>query len=118
MKVANSKSFPSVLKREVAALASEHGIRKSKAFLVWLAKAALELTDEEALEATTIDGANDKGIDLFFIDKEEGKVIIAQGGADVITISIFSRCSPQNLNDSGGARRHPYHPARSPLNPQ
>ena len=79
MKPSAPRLFSSVLKREVASIASEHGIKKSRAFLVWLSRVAFDLTDEEALEATSLDGANDKGIDIFWIDQEEGKVIIAQG---------------------------------------
>lgn len=72
-------SFASVLKREVAGLAESLDIKQPRAFLVWLGRVAFELSDEEAMEATAIEGANDKGIDLFSIDHEEGKVIIVQG---------------------------------------
>src|SRR5438105_1762263 len=52
---------------------------KPRAFVIWFAKITFELSDEEALDATAIDGANDKGIDLFWIDRDDGKVIIVQG---------------------------------------
>jgi hypothetical protein len=32
--------------------------------------------EDEAIEAISVEGSNDKGIDLFFIDKEAGRIII------------------------------------------
>lgn len=72
------KSFSSILNREVTRLANKHEIKKFRAFSVWFAQVAADLSEEEAVEASSIDGANDKGIDLFSINREDGKVIIAQ----------------------------------------
>jgi len=46
---------------------------------MWYAEHALVLTEQAALEAITYDGANDKGIDLFVVDDENERVVIAQG---------------------------------------
>jgi hypothetical protein len=46
--------------------------------VVWFGRIVLNLNDDDALEATTIEGANDKGIDLFYVDEDEGKIIIVQ----------------------------------------
>src|ERR1022692_2282103 len=37
------------------------------------------LTDEEALEAISIEGSNDKRVDLFYNNTDQGKIIIVQG---------------------------------------
>jgi hypothetical protein len=49
------------------------------AFLVWFGINILDLSEDEALEASSIDGSNDKGIDFFHVDDEQGRVIVAQG---------------------------------------
>jgi hypothetical protein len=50
-----------------------------KAFLMWYATVELDLGDEEAEEAVSYDGGNDKSIDFFFVDEEHRRVLIAQG---------------------------------------
>lgn len=39
----------------------------------------LDLSEDEALEAASIDGANDKGIDFFCVDNDQGRAVVAQG---------------------------------------
>jgi hypothetical protein len=46
---------------------------------VWFATNALDLSEDEAFEAVSYDGANDKGLDFIYIDHEQGKVILCQG---------------------------------------
>lgn len=65
--------------REVNSLARRLKISKSRAFLVWFSRIFFELNEEEALDATSIEGPNDKKIDLFYIDRENSKVLIVQG---------------------------------------
>ncbi len=60
-------------------IAKREGIGQDAAFLFWCATNILELVDDDAREAISIEGSNDKGIDLFWVDEEEGRVIIAQG---------------------------------------
>jgi hypothetical protein len=67
------------LTNEVAALATKFGIKESKAFLVWFAKLAFDLSDEDAFESTVVDGPNDKSIDLFWVDDFLNRVVVAQG---------------------------------------
>ena len=50
-----------------------------KAFLMWYATVELDLGAEEAEEAVSYDGGNDKSIDFFYVDEEHRRVIIAQG---------------------------------------
>ena len=51
---------------DITGMAETHGIERSRAFAVWFAIRFFDLSEEEALDAASIDGANDKGIDLFF----------------------------------------------------
>jgi hypothetical protein len=64
---------------EIAKLSKLLDIDRSKAFLAWFAINVLELSEDEAREAISVEGANDKGIDLFWVDDDEGRIIIGQG---------------------------------------
>src|SRR6266511_3986479 len=74
-----AKIFEKHLSAEVRRIAKREGIGQDTAFLFWCATNILELVDDDAREAISIEGSNDKGIDLFWVDEEEGRVIIAQG---------------------------------------
>lgn len=54
-------------------------LSKGRAFMLWYAVEALDLDQDSAHEAVSYDGGNDKSIDLFHIDDEFERVIIAQG---------------------------------------
>lgn len=71
--------FKKALQRELEYIKSQHGFSNDKAFLYWFATAILEIDEDTAIEAVSIEGANDKGIDLFHIDDDEGRIFIAQG---------------------------------------
>ncbi len=73
------KVFSNYLKAETARVAKRERISIDKAFLHWFGTTILDISDDEAREAISIEGANDKGIDLFWVDEEEGRVIIVQG---------------------------------------
>ncbi len=47
--------------------------------MLWYAVEAHRLGQDEAYEAVSYDGGNDKSIDLFYVDEEFERVIIAQG---------------------------------------
>jgi hypothetical protein len=53
-----------------------------KAFMFWYATVELDLGEEEAEEAVSYDGGNDKAIDFFYVDEEHSRVIVAQGKFD------------------------------------
>jgi AIPR protein len=74
-----TKAFEKHLSSEVARIAKREAISKNSAFLFWCASTIFELGDDDAREAISVEGANDKGIDLFWVDDDEGRVIIAQG---------------------------------------
>jgi len=72
-------SFNSYLQAEVGQISKRERLSADKAFLFWFAANILELSEDDAREAISIEGANDKGIDLFWVDDDEGRIIIAQG---------------------------------------
>ena len=72
-------TFQKALHREVKSIAAEFGLSQDRAFLIWFATRILEIDDDAALEAVSVEGANDKGIDLFHVDDDEGRVFIVQG---------------------------------------
>ncbi len=73
-----ANDFEQTLRDQVEEIASRLGITKSKAFAVWYGKVVLRLQEQEALEAASYDGGNDRGTDFFFVDDEWDRVIVAQ----------------------------------------
>jgi hypothetical protein len=71
--------FSSALTRELNHYQTKYGLPPDKAFLLWFATSILELNEDDALEAISVEGANDKGIDLFYVDDDEGRIFIVQG---------------------------------------
>ena len=72
------QAFREYLGPELDRITEREGLSLSKAFLLWFATTVLELTDDEAREAISVEGANDKGIDLFWVDNDEGRVVVVQ----------------------------------------
>jgi hypothetical protein len=56
----------------------QYSLNEGKAFGLWYASDSLGLEDDEAYEAVSFDGANDKDIDFFFVDQEAERVLIGQ----------------------------------------
>jgi hypothetical protein len=71
-------SFLSELKREVDLLARTYSVTGDRAFVVWFGRVGLELDDDEAFDALAVEGPNDKGMDLFWVDHANESVLIAQ----------------------------------------
>lgn len=57
---------------------NDYSISEGKAFGLWYATEGLELEEDEAFEAVSFDGGNDKDIDLFYVDQESERVLIGQ----------------------------------------
>jgi hypothetical protein len=57
---------------------TEYSLTEGKAFGLWYAVDSLELQEDEAYEAVSFDGGNDKDIDFFHVDQEAERVLIAQ----------------------------------------
>lgn len=71
--------FKTALERELSHIHTQTGVSQDKAFLQWFLTAILEVDEDAALEAISVEGANDKGIDFFYVDDDEGRVFIGQG---------------------------------------
>ena len=71
--------FRKYLREEVERLAHRYSLSTGKAFLMWYAIESLRLDEDVALEASSYDGSNDKFVDLFYVDDEAERVVIAQG---------------------------------------
>lgn len=70
--------FLNYLVAQVNRYRSEYSLPEGKAFGLWYAVESLNFEEDEAYEAVSFDGANDKDIDLFYVDQEAERVVIAQ----------------------------------------
>jgi hypothetical protein len=70
--------FKAAVKREVTGIVKKLGLKHDDAFAYWFATQILDIGEDEALEAVSVEGANDKGIDFFFVDRDRGRVLIGQ----------------------------------------
>lgn len=71
-------SFEATMRKRVKEIADHLGITESKAFAVWYGTVVLRLGEQEALEAASYDGGNDRGTDFFYMDDEWDRVIVGQ----------------------------------------
>jgi hypothetical protein len=71
--------FETALVSEVDRISKRTGLAQDKAFLLWFGTEILELKEDDAREAISVEGSNDKGIDLFWIDEDDQRVIFGQG---------------------------------------
>jgi len=60
-------------------LEKHYGLSKGRAFMMWYAMEVLGLDETTAYEASATDSHNDKSIDLFYVDEEAERVVIASG---------------------------------------
>lgn len=74
-----TKKFETHLSAELRRISKRERLSQDAAFLFWCATNILDLADDDARESISIEGANDKGIDLFWVDEDEGRVVLAQG---------------------------------------
>jgi hypothetical protein len=74
-----SKAFKTYLSKEIAQIGKRENLSNAKSFLFWFGTNVLDLSEDDAREAISVEGANDKGIDLFWVDDDEGRIVVAQG---------------------------------------
>jgi hypothetical protein len=67
------------IQQQTKGFAEYYGIQSGKAFMLVYAIEALRLDQDSAYEAVSYDGGNDKSIDLFLVDEQFERVVIAQG---------------------------------------
>lgn len=70
--------FLTYLNHRVGSLRASWKLNEGKAFGMWFAQEYFELGDAEAFESISVDGGNDKDIDLFHVDHEAERVVVAQ----------------------------------------
>ncbi len=71
-------AFADTLHNEVECLADIYSVRRSNAFPIWFATVAWDLEEDEAYDALQVEGPNEKGMDLFWIDDQNRRILIAQ----------------------------------------
>jgi len=72
------QTFLKLLNKKVQRFKTNFKLTEGKAFGMWLVTEYFSLDENEAFEAVSTDGGNDKDIDLFFVDDESERVIIGQ----------------------------------------
>lgn len=72
------QEFLKYLNNQVRLFKKNYGLNEGKSFGLWFAVDGLGLQEDEAYEAVSFDGGNDKDIDFFYIDQESERVLIAQ----------------------------------------
>jgi len=70
--------FLKYLKERVSDYQLRFDLSIGQAFAMWYAIESLELEEDEAYEAVSYDGGNDKDVDLFFVDEKTERVLIGQ----------------------------------------
>jgi hypothetical protein len=71
-------TFSSIMRQEVRAMATAFALDEDHAFPAWVAKIALDLDDDDAYDALSLEGPNEKGMDVFWVDQQNKRVFIAQ----------------------------------------
>ncbi len=71
-------SFLSALRKEVRSLARVYSVKDDKAFVIWAAMTAFDLDKDDAYDALGVEGSNEKGMDLFWVDQANQTVLIGQ----------------------------------------
>ena len=70
--------FRKYLNGQMKSLKRNYALNEGKSFGLWYAVDSLSLQEDEAYEAVSFDGGNDKDIDFFYVDQESERVLIAQ----------------------------------------
>src|SRR5262245_21694221 len=71
-------AFEDSMRGAVVGIAAAEGISEERAFAVGYAEGALRLARQDAGVSARFDGGNDRGVDLFYVDDESQRVVIAQ----------------------------------------
>jgi len=72
------QKFLDILNKRVQKFKADYRLSDGKAFGMWLVTEYLGLDEDQGFEAVSIDGGNDKDIDLFFVDDEVERVVVGQ----------------------------------------
>jgi hypothetical protein len=72
------EEFLKYLNSQMRQFKKGYNLNDGKTFGLWYAIDSLQLQEDEAYEAVSFDGGNDKDIDFFYVDQESERVLIAQ----------------------------------------
>lgn len=67
------------LLHSIDSLASRAGISRDKALVAWYAATILGVDEDEAIDAASVDGPEDAGCDLIYVDEESETIYVLQG---------------------------------------
>ncbi len=70
--------FLKYLNREVGIYRKKYRLTEGKAFGMWVGTEYLGLDETDAFEAVSVDGGNDKDLDLSFVDEEAERIVVSQ----------------------------------------
>lgn len=70
--------FLKYLNKEVTTYRKKYKLTEGKAFGMWVATEYLGLDETDAFEAVSVEGGNDKDLDLFFVDEETERIVVSQ----------------------------------------
>lgn len=71
-------SFINQVNTEVDHIAETFSLSVDRAFCVWAAMLSMDMDQDDAFDALSVEGPNEKGMDLFWIDHQNQRVFIAQ----------------------------------------
>jgi AIPR protein len=71
-------TFYDELRAEIGNLQHEYYANAGDAFCYWAVRNYLELDEDDALAACNVGGPNDRGLDAFWIDDNQRRIVIAQ----------------------------------------
>src|SRR4051812_6223217 len=63
----------------IDSLAKRGGISREKAITAWYASVMLDIDEDDAIEAASVDGPEDGGCDFLYVDDELETVYVLQG---------------------------------------
>jgi hypothetical protein len=77
--MAAESEFIKFVEKQVSRYETSYRLKKGQAFMLWYALEGLEMDEDSAYEAVSVDRGNDKSIDFFYVDEEYERVVIGQG---------------------------------------
>lgn len=78
IKAASQESRKEML-MSIDAIAKRGGISRDKAITAWYASTLLGIDEDEAIDASSVDGPEDNGCDFIYIDNDQGVIYVLQG---------------------------------------
>lgn len=97
-------------------IAKRAGISRDKAITSWYASTILGIDEDEAIDAASVDGAEDNGCDFIYVDDDSETVYVLQGYVsdrpdraaskkkwDSITAAVANLKHPESFKDGGRA---------------